>query len=239
MRSNVTPEKFGELSFLLNILASRPGALFFCGGLTPFPDLPLEERRQVFEQWATSSFAMKRNVHGVFKTLTLRGFVADLPEDDPIRRNINWDLVGYPGPDPQIDSERFCSQEAQKNMYDFSPHILTVSDLQTQSFEFDAVVIGSSCGGGLVSSHLADAGFRVLVIEKGKYYRFSDLTLLEADSKKMFENEGALAAVDGSVHFLSFVFVLFCYPYYFLGDHFFLFIRLFNRWVLSWRRIDD
>jgi len=54
--------------------------------------------------------------------------------------------------------------------------------------EFDAIVIGSGVGGGLMAARLSQAGFRVLVLEKGKYIHQRDLTLLEADGlKEMYE----------------------------------------------------
>ena len=41
---------------------------------------------------------------------------------------------------------------------------------QETDFYVDVVVIGSGAGGATVAAHLAEQGFRTLVLEEGKYY---------------------------------------------------------------------
>ena len=52
----------------------------------------------------------------------------------------------------------------------------------------DAVIVGSGCGGSVMAAELAQAGFSVLVIDKGPYVRPGDLTLIEYD--RSFEQQG-------------------------------------------------
>lgn len=64
----------------------------------------------------------------------------------------------------------------------------------------DVVVIGSGAGGGPVAAVLAEAGLRVIVIEKGSYYRNGDLPVKEVHAtSQMLEASGVCASVDGSV----------------------------------------
>ena len=54
----------------------------------------------------------------------------------------------------------------------------TMSDT---AYECDVLVIGSGAGGGVVAGELAEAGFDVLVIEKGPYCHGCDFTQREVD----------------------------------------------------------
>lgn len=70
--------------------------------------------------------------------------------------------------------------------------------------ECDAVVVGSGSGGGVIAGVLANAGHKVLVLEKGKYFARSGLSLLEGPTlDQMYLGNGLLATTDMDVLVLA------------------------------------
>ena len=85
---------------------------------------------------------------------------------------------------------------------------------------YDALVVGTGAGGGVIASYLAQLGLKLLVIEKGTAYHGGDtsttsstnqaaststgLSLSEQDSyEKLFEREGLCLSEDGSIAIMA------------------------------------
>ena len=71
--------------------------------------------------------------------------------------------------------------------------------------DYDVVVVGSGAGGGVMASELAKAGVKVLVVEKGGYYRSDDFKRWrqgEAQAK-LFDKRGFCQSKTGSVAILA------------------------------------
>lgn len=88
--------------------------------------------------------------------LAMEGFYAS-PDSGGNRNGVSWEMIGYrPGPlhtGSVPDSEPGPTQ----TMFD---------DIKDQ---YDAVVIGAGAGGSVAAAVLAEAGLRVLVIERGRW----------------------------------------------------------------------
>ena len=68
----------------------------------------------------------------------------------------------------------------------------------------DIVIIGSGAGGGVVAAELAQAGHKVLVLEKAPYRHHTDLSMNELDSvSNLYERGGALQSENGGIQILA------------------------------------
>ncbi|CAK9325392.1 unnamed protein product [Citrullus colocynthis] len=68
----------------------------------------------------------------------------------------------------------------------------------------DAVVVGSGSGGGVVAGVLANAGYKVLVLEKGSYCARTNLSLLEGQAmEEMYQSSGLVATDNMNVLILA------------------------------------
>lgn len=74
----------------------------------------------------------------------------------------------------------------------------------TIELETDVVIVGSGCGGGVCAKVLAEAGHRVLVVDKGYYFPPAQLPMRsDVAETNLFENGGSLSSVDGSIGVLA------------------------------------
>jgi len=103
---------------------------------------------------------------------------------DATGRNPFWAAMEYPGPvqaPPQTPKT-----------------LTTVTPADGETFEADAVVVGSGCGGGLIAAKLAQAGKKVIVVELGSYLNESDFVQLElAAYQTLFLRGGFFNSADG------------------------------------------
>ena len=66
--------------------------------------------------------------------------------------------------------------------------------------ETDVVIIGSGCGGGVSAKNLAEAGNRVIVVEKAYHYPAEHLPMTEKDAGiHLFQNGGVESSDDNSI----------------------------------------
>ncbi|KAH0642750.1 hypothetical protein KY289_033724 [Solanum tuberosum] len=72
------------------------------------------------------------------------------------------------------------------------------------TIESDVVVVGSGSGGGVIAGILANAGHKVLVLEKGSYLARTNLSLLEGTSMdQMYLGSGVVATKDMDIILLA------------------------------------
>eukprot|EP00002_Diphylleia_rotans_P026367 TRINITY_DN524_c0_g6_i1.p1 TRINITY_DN524_c0_g6~~TRINITY_DN524_c0_g6_i1.p1 ORF type:complete len:685 (-),score=166.82 TRINITY_DN524_c0_g6_i1:297-2351(-) len=183
-----------QIKTLLWILSTGPGTLALTGSVGPFSQLSLETREQILVSWSSSMLHMKRSAFGAFKQLAGQLFYSLPIQND---RNPNWDVIGYPGPDPAFARAKTFDIPTFDYQFISPPKA-------GQSLSYDVVIVGSGCGGGVVASELAQAGYRVLVLEKSTYVKKEDMSLKEYESlSNMFENGGLLSTEESSVAVLA------------------------------------
>ncbi|KAJ6813048.1 long-chain-alcohol oxidase FAO4A-like [Iris pallida] len=148
--------------------------------------------------------------------------------------NPTWKALGYCGPDPEHIKKKQQQQQQQgsdadrlgplhsslvymHNSKDALSSALSRAGISLAtrppppplqkpllSIQCDAVVVGSGSGGGVVAGVLAQAGYKVVVLEKGDYRARANLTLLEGQTiRSMYEGGGLLATDDTGVVILA------------------------------------
>lgn len=147
--------------------ASRIGTLALGGTYGEFYSLSREQRTQIILSWSNSMITKLRIFARVMLSLSSMSFYSQ-PMDAVFK------ATGYPGPDPEMHSERFSTKTFPS--YDFIK--VPAGGLE---LTFDVVIVGSGAGGGVMAAEMATAGKSVLVIEKGHHYNQHELTLNQCD----------------------------------------------------------
>jgi choline dehydrogenase-like flavoprotein len=175
-----------EFSQLLDLLEKPLLGLTWFGPLKPFRKLDTTQREQLLQSWASSNVPqLRKGFNALRKLCTLLYYGGSMVEVPAA-----WGRLGYPGPDEKpVDSPK---------------PIRTLHPTEDTAYECDVLVIGSGAGGGVVAGELAEAGFDVLVIEKGPYCHGCDFTQREVDMLgKLYDAKGTLCTQDGSIGILA------------------------------------
>jgi choline dehydrogenase-like flavoprotein len=183
----LSPQQQQEFTQLLDLLASPLLGLTWFGALKSVKNLTSEQREQMLLSWSGSSIGKFRQGFQALKKLSMflyYGFSEDglLAET----QNPTWAAIGYPGP--------------LSAPPDVPRPITTLEFAQDTTLSCDVVIVGSGAGGGVVAGELAEAGFDVVVVEKGNYFAERDFTQREATMiGELYESGGAYSTKNGSV----------------------------------------
>lgn len=75
---------------------------------------------------------------------------------------------------------------------------------EPRTIDTDVVIVGSGCGGAVCAKVLAEAGHRVLVVDKGYHFPPSQLPMdQESGNQHLFESHGVLSSEDSSTNILA------------------------------------
>jgi len=190
--------------FLLKALSTSVGTALLFGKPTlhPFTEWPVPQQTALLQSLKTSSIATRRQIFNGFKRL-----ICGLAYSYTVNgTNPFWKAVGYPGPAQNtLLSKREDTALVAKTMEQQRPirEALVPIDLDTE-YECDIVIVGSGSGGSVAASVLSEAGYQVLVLEKGTYIAPADISNEEADAlDRMYETHGLLTTKDGSMMILA------------------------------------
>lgn len=88
-------------------------------------------------------------------------------------------------------------QHAAPNLGAQPTPIFTRKDIRSDTeLSCDVVVVGSGAGGATAAAEFAEAGYEVIVLEEGSYYRTQDFTANATDMiRKMYRGGGATMAI--------------------------------------------
>lgn len=166
--------------------SGRTGSWFLTGYFTAVNQQPLHIREAILQGWQTSRLSSMRVLTKVFTTLAQKATLQTSP--------LFKELTGYtdlPSDHEPVDS------------YEFKFMQFPASD-EPVSLETDAVIVGSGCGGAVVAKHLAEAGHRVLVVDKSYHFPAAQLPLAQdMGCEYLFEGGGFLGSDDSCLNLVA------------------------------------
>ncbi|KAI0526511.1 long chain fatty alcohol oxidase [Xylaria bambusicola] len=175
-----------ELSRLLTVLNTQLGSLLATGYRFPLKDQPVHVREAIFQSWSRAWLSIFPQMASPFMILGKLAFT----QFDPLFRELN-DYTDFsddykPGPSFDYKFMQFSTGD--------EPVVLDV----------DVVIVGSGCGGGVCAKNLAEAGYDVLVVDKGYYFPPSQLPMAaEAANEFLFEGHAPVQTDDRCMSIIS------------------------------------
>ncbi|KXG49184.1 Alcohol dehydrogenase, long-chain fatty [Penicillium griseofulvum] len=184
--NHVHDEGRNGFGMIMSALNTRAGSLIMTGSITPIQDQPVEFREKVLRGWDTSRLPPLRAIYRGLTAMVKKCWVSSSPTIGPV--------LGF----PRIPVH---GQPADGFQYEFLQ--FTPGD-KPETIETDVVIVGSGCGGSVAAKNLAEAGLRVLVVEKSYSYPTDTFPMTPSDGfTNMFENGGAVSTDDGSMAVLA------------------------------------
>lgn len=192
---NSTPrDSITSFVVTMNALRSRIFSPLFTNTTTLVTDMTLKQREELLACWRDSPITPKRRLFRSVYTLTMTVFTL-------LANDLHLKASGYPG--RELREKLYETQEIDQFKYEFLDKPLEEgSELYLP--EFDALIIGSGSGAGVVAHTLAKDGFRSLVLEKGKYYHQSEYNFNDNEGvSALFEKAGTVTSKNQQVFILA------------------------------------
>lgn len=168
------------------MLSTRAGCFVLTGYSTSFHLQPVNIRQQIIHNWSQSYLPPLKSIAKALPALCVAMYVK---ESATINRILGFPLSpvhGKPGKD-----------------FDYSFLQLPPGDGQ-EIIETDVVIVGSGCGGGVCAKNLAEAGHRVLVVDRAYHFAAKHLPMSSTDAGiHLFHNGGIDTSDDSSTSFLA------------------------------------
>ncbi|ABN68058.1 long chain fatty acid oxidase [Scheffersomyces stipitis CBS 6054] len=179
---------------LMTVLDSRILAPTLTGSLTLIRDMTVEQREQLLQSWRDSPIVTKRRAFRMVHAAAVSTFAR-------MATDLHLKAIGYPG------------VETREKLYaDQVPDTFKYSMLkkpQVDGYELhipdvDVLIIGSGSGAGVVAHTIAEAGYKALVLEKGKYFSSEEFTFNDLTGyQNLYEQQGALVSSNQQLFVLA------------------------------------
>ena len=166
--------------------STRAGCLLATGYTTSYHLQPINIRQQILQGWASSCLPpLKQSAIGL-ESLLVAAWARTSPTLGPILSFPRVPIHGKPG--KGFD-------------YDF---LQLPPGAEPEILETDVVIVGSGCGGAVCAKNLAEAGHRVMVVEKSYHWGPEHLPMSEKDGNiHLFANGGINSSDDNSMVVIS------------------------------------
>ncbi|KAH8699185.1 putative long chain fatty alcohol oxidase [Talaromyces proteolyticus] len=183
---NVPQESKNGLSLILTALNTRTGSLLLTGSSTPLQEQTFDAREKVLQNWLTSRLPQLRKVARSVVLLSKKNWV--------LNSEIVLNTIGFP---------RVPVYGKPAETFDYKFLQIPPGD-NAETIETDVVIVGSGCGGGVAAKNLAEAGYRVLVVEKAYHYPSTYFPMTQSSALgHMFELGGNAVSDDGHMAILA------------------------------------
>jgi choline dehydrogenase-like flavoprotein len=195
-----------QTQVLLTALSTAMGTslIFGVASTSSFVDWSIQDRIEAVRQLQYSPISHRRKIFQGLKQLLL-GIA--LSYESAKGSNPLWKCMEYPGPPTAwqidvVDQEQV--EQATKRQEPIQRALIDATSMHGSTMECDIVIVGSGSGGCVAASVLAQAGYQVIVVEKGHYLRPDEITLSEADAMdRQYEQHGLLQTTDGAMMILA------------------------------------
>lgn len=168
------------------------------GSITPFHLQPLNTRTEILLSWSTSRLAP---LQAAFKQITFLGKNLWLKTSPNFHSLSGFPVVPQhyvPGPHWDYAFEQFGYGGFEKGRSG-------TDEDGAEIIETDVVIVGSGCGGAVAAKNLAEAGHRVMVLDKGYCFTPEQLPMSEKDGGvHLYVDGGVVSSDDASMFVLSF-----------------------------------
>lgn len=155
------------------------------GYVTPLDCLPIQDRERVLQGWATSRLPLLRGLHASLTALTIAYWVRTSLTLGRVLGHPRVPTHGSPAKDGY--PFQFLQFPPSKSP---EPEVITA----------DVVIVGSGCGGAVAAKTLAEAGLKVLVVDKGYHWSPLRLPMSEREAgAHLFDNGGMIMSKDATV----------------------------------------
>lgn len=190
-RLHTLPEdKRHQVGRAIRLLASPLGGLLVGSRPVPFAALTPEAQAERLRRWIESPIGVVRSA-----VQSLRRLVMAVHYADPVVSR----AIGYAGPEtsPPAQVEVGTPREGERGAWSPMPERFDVDpSTPTGRVTTDVVVIGTGAGGAVAAARLAEAGYRVVMLEAGTWHRREDFDDNEARQIERLYADGGLRTTD-------------------------------------------
>ncbi|KAK7722667.1 hypothetical protein SLS57_004872 [Botryosphaeria dothidea] len=172
-----------QLLMVLTVLDTRAGALVMTGYSTTFAEQPVDIRIAILQNWATARTPIFRQLNRLLTTLVKQNWAKT---STTLGR-----ILGF----PRIPVHRSVGKGFEFEFIQIPP-----GD-GPETIETDVVIVGSGCGAGVCAKNFAEAGHRVIVVEKSHYWPPEHLPMKETEGySHLFMNGGFVISDESTVN---------------------------------------
>ncbi|KAH8597623.1 putative long-chain-alcohol oxidase FAO2 [Bisporella sp. PMI_857] len=168
----------------MKLLNNKFTCLVATGYSVPFRRQPLHIRENILRCWSTSYITPLRDAFFSLSFLLINIWIKSSLKLYP--------AIGFPSVPKQ---KHVTPAEGYEFIFEQFRNDSVLAELET-----DVLIIGSGCGGAVAAAKLAEAGQRVMVVDKGYYHKPEQFPMSERDSSiHMFERGQFVPSHDGSI----------------------------------------